>query len=367
MPDSSERFQAMIENSSDALSLINADGQVLYASAATATVLGYQPEELLGRNGLDLLHPQDRDRCVQTLKRVLAEPRRSDQMQARFRQKNGQWRWVESTASNLLDEPRVGAIVVSCREIDTRRAEEEEAQRNTEELIRSNGELQAFAHTVAHDLREHLATISIFTELLVRRAQLTEADRKVAGVISGGVRRMFTLLDDLLSSAARGSNDSLRSVDLKHAAAQAIQNLGATLTASRATITVGRLPTVQGKETDLVRVFQNLVSNSVKYRSETPVEVDISAERFGPDWVIRVRDNGIGIPKEHHRRIFRLFTRLHNEKISGTGVGLAVCKKIIEGLGGAIWVESVPGAGSTVCFALSAEQEQRPKSVAARN
>ena len=126
MADSLERFQALIENSSDALSLVNAEGQVLYASASTARVLGYPPEELLGRNGLDLLHPQDREHCVQTLKRVLAEPRCADQMQVRVRQKDGQWRWVESTACNLLDEPDVGAIVLNHREISTRRAEEEE-------------------------------------------------------------------------------------------------------------------------------------------------------------------------------------------------------------------------------------------------
>ena len=280
-------------------------------------------------------------------------------MQVRVRQKDGQWRWVESTASNLPDEPHVGAIVLNHREISTRRAEDEETQRLTKELIRSNTELQAFAHTVAHDLRDHLMTISLFTELLVRRVQLKEADQKVAGFIVDGVRRMFTLLDDLLSSAACGFSESLQPVNLEHAAAQAVQNLSAALSSSEATIRLGRLPTVQGKECDLVRVFQNLISNAVKYRSETAIEIDIDAERLGPDWVIRIHDNGIGIPKEHHRRVFGLFTRLHNGEIPGTGVGLSVCKKIVEGLGGAIWVESEPGAGSTFCFTVAAEQDQR--------
>lgn len=355
MKSSLEQFQALIDNSPDAISLLNAEGQVLYASASTAKVLGYEPEELLGRNGLDLLHPQDRDHSVQTLKKAMAEPQSHNRTQARVRQKDGQWLWVESTACNLLDEPHVGAIVLNYREIGTRRAEEEERQRLTEELTRSNAELQAFAHTVAHDLKEPLRTISASTQLLVRKAQLDEADKEIGRFVVDAVRRMSTLLDDLLSSATYGFKNSLRAVELENVAAQAIQNLRETLTSSGATIAVEPLPTVQGNECDLVRVFQNLISNAVKYRSEAAVEVHITADRSGPDWVIRVRDNGIGISKEHHRRVFGRFTRLHNEEIPGMGIGLAVCKKIVEGLGGTIWLESAPRAGSTFCFTVAAD------------
>lgn len=365
MVGSSALFQALIDNSSDAISLVNEEGRVLYASASTAKVLGYQPEELLGRNGLDLLHPQDRDHSVRTLKKVLAQPQWPNRMQARFRQKDGQWRWVESTASNLLDEPHIAAIVISYREISTRRAEEEERQRLAEDLTRSNKELQAFAHTVAHDLREPLRTISTFTQILVRTAQLAEADKAIAHLIVDGVRRMSTLLDDLLSSAIYGHIDS-RPVELEQAAARAMLNLREALPSSEATITIEPLPVVQGNESDLVRLFQNLISNALKYRSEAAVEVHISAERFGRAWVIRVRDNGIGIAEEHHHRVFGLFTRLHGDEIPGTGIGLAVCKKIVEGLGGTIWVESEPGAGSTFCFTVAAEREKGGLSLISR-
>ena len=190
--------------------------------------------------------------------------------------------------------------------------------------------MQAFAHTVAHDLKEPLRTISTHTQLLVRKAQLIEADKEIAHLIVDAVRRMSALLDDLLSSATSGFTDSLRPVELERAAAQAIQNLREALTSSGATITIEPLPTVQGNECDLVRLFQNLISNAVKYRSEAAVEVHITAERFGPDWVTRIRDNGIGIPKEHQRRVFGLFTRLHTEEIAGTGIGLAVCKRSLK-------------------------------------
>ena len=357
MAGTAERFQALVENSPDAISLVDAEGQVLYASASTARVLGYQPEELLGRNGLDLLHPQDRDHSIRTLKIVLAEPQSPTRTQVRVRQKDGKWRWVESTASNLLHEPHVGAIVINYREISARRAEEEERQRRAEELARSNAELQAFAHTVAHDLREPLRTIGAFTQMLVRKAQLDEADREIAQFIVDGVQRMSTLLDDLLSSATYGFNDALHAVVLESAVMQAMQNLREAVTSSGASIAIEPLPTVQGNEGNLVRLFQNLISNAVKYRSAAAIKVRITAERCGPDWVIRIRDNGIGITKEHHRRIFGLFTRLNTGKIPGTGIGLAVCKQIVEGLGGSIWVESEPGAGSTFCFTVAAGQQ----------
>jgi PAS domain S-box-containing protein len=365
MAGSLEPFEALIENSPDVISLVDPNGQVLYASASTAKVLGYQPEELLGRNGLDLLHPHDRDYSVRSLQQVLVEPQEPQQMQARVRQKNGQWLWVESTACNLLDEPRVGAILLNYREISRRRAADEERQRQADELARANTELKAFAYTAAHDLTESLRTISAFTQLLVRKAQLAEDEKEIARFIVDGVRRMSTLLDHLLSSATRRFNASLRPVQLEQAAAEAITNLREALSSSSAAVTVEPLPTVQADECDLVRLFQNLISNAVKYRSESAVEVHITAERSGSDWVIRVRDNGIGIAKENHRSVFGLFRRMHSETIPGTGMGLAVCKKIVEGLGGTIWVESEPGSGSTFCFTLAVDHDKSEIAAAA--
>src|SRR5579862_8191261 len=217
MATSLNGFRALIENSSDAIFLVNPRTEILYASASTARVLGYQPEELLGRNGQDLLHPQDRDLSLQTLKKVLAEPQCPSRIQARIRKKDGAWRWVESTTSNLLNEPHVGAIVINYREIDARKAEEDERLRFAEELCRSNAELHAFAHGVAHDLREPLRTIATFTELLVRSVELNEDNQRVAEFIVSGVRRMTAILEKLLSSAKDGCEASLLPVDLDRA------------------------------------------------------------------------------------------------------------------------------------------------------
>ncbi len=226
--------------------------------------------------------------------------------------------------------------------------------RSPAELARSNADLQAFAHTVAHDLREPLRTIATFTQLLVRKAQLDEDQKAVAEFIVEGVNRMSTMLDDLLVSATRGAHDSLQPVELEYTAAQAMQNLREAITASRARITIEPLPVVQGRELDLVRLFQNLISNAVKYRSAADLWIRIFAERCGSEWVIKTRDNGIGIPQEHQHCVFEPFTRLHSSEIPGTGMGLAICERIVQRLGGVIWVESEPGAGSTFCFTVAA-------------
>jgi len=196
--------------------------------------------------------------------------------------------------------------------------------------------------------------------MLVRKAQLEPADKEIADLIVDGAERMSKLLDYLLASASYGFKDSLERVELRLAARQAMENLRKDLTASSAMVTIQSLPAVQGNMPDLIRLFQNLISNAVKYRSAAPVEIRVSAEQYGSDWIVRVHDNGIGIAKEHHRDVFGRFTRLHTREIPGEGIGLAVCKKIVEGRGGTIWVESEPGAGSTFCFTIAAAKEDAP-------
>jgi len=144
---------------------------------------------------------------------------------------------------------------------------------------------------------------------------------------------------------------------MQDAVAQAIQNLTLDIQASGAMVTVDPLPVVLNNEIHLVRLFQNLISNAVKYRREDPVEIHLSAERRGPEWVIRIEDNGVGIAAENQERVFKPFIRLVSRDVPGAGLGLAVCKKIVEGFGGTIWVESELGAGSKFCFTILAEKE----------
>ncbi|HXE62539.1 MAG TPA: ATP-binding protein [Bryobacteraceae bacterium] len=230
----------------------------------------------------------------------------------------------------------------------------EEKWRQTDELLLANAQLSEFAHAVAHDLREPLRTICAFTQLLLNHAKLDGEGKEFARLIVEGTTRMSSLIEGLLTSAVHGFDDSYQPLDLAPLVADVLQDLGHAITDSGAIVTVAPLPFVQGSSRHLARVFQNLIANAIKYRAEAPVEIQVAAERLGADWVIKVKDNGIGIAPEHHESIFAPFKRLHGAEIPGAGFGLAVCKKIIEAGGGSIWVESEPGAGATFCFTLAA-------------
>jgi PAS domain S-box-containing protein len=347
-------FRSLIEYSPDAISVIDAQGDILYGSASTTKIFGYEPEELVGRNCLELIHPADRDHSRKALNDILAKSGPL-QWDARILNKDGSYSWVESTVSNLLAEAEVQAIVVHQRNIDARKAAEEKRRQHAEELARSNARLEEFAYTAAHDLREPLRAISAYTEMLTQETQMDPGTRLMAKFIIDGTARMSILIDDLLAFASTGTREPPRLVDLRNAVEQARQNLALEIEESGARITVDPLPVVRGNEIQLVRLFQNLIGNAVKYRGKESLEIHVGAGRQGSDWVVRIEDNGIGIARENQARVFMPFVRVANREIPGTGLGLAVCKNIVEGLGGTIWVESEPGMGSTFSFAIAAE------------
>jgi PAS domain S-box-containing protein len=366
MPMPLPRPRSSIEHSADAISLINKHWKILQGSAATERILGYHPDELIGRNFLDLIHPEDREHSSGKLKQVLGNPPGPIQWDARILNKDGKFSWVDNTVSNPTLKTDV-QLVVHHRNIDARKAAEEEKQRHAEELERCNERLQEFAYIAAHDLREPLRAISAYTEILVQETQMDASTRQIAKFIVDGTARMSTLIDDLLSFAAIGVREPPRSVDLLNAIEQARQNLALELRESGARITVNQLPVVRGNEIHLVRLFQNLIGNAVKYRGEASSEIHVTAERQGSDWVIRIADNGIGIAPENQARIFIPFIRLGNRDIPGTGLGLALCKNIVEGWGGEIWAESEFGAGSTFFFSIAATGDKEPRQSANPN
>jgi PAS domain S-box-containing protein len=359
MAASLQDFKSLIENGPDAVSLIDADGQILYGSASMTRLFGYQPEELLGRNCLEMIHPEDRDHSNRALQDVLAKPPGPLQWDARVCRKDGKYSWVESTVSNLVFECEVQAIVLHQRDINARKAAEAERQQHAQELAECNLRLEEFAYTAAHDLREPLRAISVFTDMLVRQTEMDANAKQTAKFIVDGAACMSTLVDDLLSFATTGMHEPLRCVDLRQAVAKATQNLALDIKATVAVVTVDRLPVVQSNEIQLVRLFQNLMSNAMKYRREDPIKIHVTAEQRELGWVIGVQDNGRGVATHDQAQIFKPFVRLAIRNIPGTGLGLAVCKKIVEGLGGTIWVESELGVGSTFYFTIVAGNTQR--------
>ena len=354
MAASFQGFRSLIENSPDAISLIDRRGEILYGSPSTARILGYQPEELVGRNCLELTHPEDRDDSSRALREVLARPPGPLQWEARLRHKNGNYCWVESVVFNLLYASDVKAIVVQQRDIDARKTAEVEMQRQHEEMAQSNLRLEEFAYTAAHDLREPLRAISLFATLLARKTQLDDSAKQIAGFIEAGAARTSALVNDLLAFATAGTPEPRQMVDLQYAVTQAMLNLALEIEESGAIVTVDAMPVVLGHETHLVRLFQNLISNAVKYTAAGTAEIHVTAVRSGLEWVIGITDNGVGIALEDQEKVFLPLVRLAGRDVPGTGLGLAVCRKIVEGMGGTLQVESAPGAGSTFSFTIAA-------------
>lgn len=235
----------------------------------------------------------------------------------------------------------------------------------TEALARSNEELQRFAYAVSHDLQSPLRTIGTLTSLLVRRnAEILDKDSKeYADTIVGGVRRMESMIKGLLDYATvAADNHEGATSNCNAVLEQVVRDLRYLIDAQNAAITFDALPNVQANEDRLAQVFSNLVTNAIKYRSERKPEIHISSTDNGTEWVFKVTDNGIGIDMNYAEEIFVLFKRLHSsEEYEGSGIGLAVCKAVIERHGGRIWVESVPSQGSTFVFTLPKITEQRSK------
>ncbi|MEV7555537.1 ATP-binding protein [Amycolatopsis sp. NPDC089917] len=246
---------------------------------------------------------------------------------------------------------------------DLERAQETIAVR-TRELERSNSDLEQFAYVASHDLQEPLRKVASFCQLLQKRYQgkLDERGDQYIGFAVDGAKRMQALINDLLafSRVGRrpGENVLLETGDLLETA---LGNLDDAITESGARVTHSELPAVLGEKSLLTAVFQNLVGNAIKFRGEEPPEIEISAERDGEDWRFSVTDNGIGIKDEYAERIFVIFQRLHGRgDYPGTGIGLALCRKIVEHHGGKIWLDTGVGAGTRFCFTLPAAPAPEP-------
>lgn len=243
------------------------------------------------------------------------------------------------------------------QEISNRQRAESALLKSNQELARSNAELEQFAYVASHDLQAPLATIASYAQLLEKRYkdQLDSKASKFIDNIVHGCTRMQTLIDDLLEYSRVGrSRKPFQLTDCNYAVEQALANLQGAIRETQAVVTYSELPAVMGDISQLVQLFQNLVGNSIKYRHDAPPVVHITACKQEKDWLFSVSDNGIGIATQHQARIFQIFQRLHTQKeYSGTGIGLAICQKIVERHGGYIWVESKPGQGSTFYFTVA--------------
>ena len=242
------------------------------------------------------------------------------------------------------------------RERGLRHQVEHDLARKVEELARSNADLEQFAYVASHDLQEPLRMVSAYTQLLAERyrGQLDETADKFIGYASEGALRMQVIIRDLLAFSRVGRERAASaSVDCNSLVEGILQSLRSTIAESGAVVTHAGLPTIWAHPTRLAQVFQNLIGNAIKFRGKEPPVVSVHAEKAGADWAFTVSDNGIGIAPEHAESIFVVFQRLHSRsEYAGNGIGLAICKKIVELYGGKIWVESQAGKGSSFKFTM---------------
>jgi signal transduction histidine kinase len=246
-----------------------------------------------------------------------------------------------------------------------RRRGAEQLRLSVEELARSNAELEQFAYVVSHDLQEPLRMVASYVQLLEERYrdQLDSNAREFIAYAVDGATRMKQMIADLLTYSRLGKNGKeIVAVACESALGQACADLRACITESVAEISHGPLPTLPGDAAQFTHLFQNLIGNAIKFRGQAPPRVHVSAERNGEEWVFSVRDNGIGLDSQFADRIFMVFQRLHGrEDYPGTGIGLAIVRKIVEHRGGRIWVESEPGKGATFRFTVPlCHPEEKP-------
>jgi len=301
-------------------------------------------------NFAQLIHPEDQERIIASI-RVALEQGAPYDVEFRVVHPNGQTHWVATTALVLRNEEGKPIRMLGATTDITARKQAEE------ELRRKNRDLEEFAFVAGHDLREPLRAVNIYTQLILKR--LGEEDPKMsqyASFVRQGVIRMDALIDDLLkfSLVVLNKEQPIESADLAASFSAAMSLLQNSITESGAVVTVEPLPRVRGNALQMTHVFQNLLSNALKYRKhEVRAEIRVSATRDGNQWIISMEDNGIGFEEQFASHVFGLFKRLHNDDdYPGTGLGLAICTRIVERYGGRIWAEGRPGKGATFRFSL---------------
>jgi PAS domain S-box-containing protein len=331
------------------------NGHFRLVNRQLAYILGYEEDELIGRPSLSFVLAEDRDAVRENAVRML-KGECSLGYEFRVVNKQAKIKWVMETVVPIYYR-RKRATLGCLIDVTERKQMEERLKQITAELQYSNTELEQFAYVISHDLQEPLRMVSSYTQLLAKRYSDkldNDADEFIAYAVDG-TKRMQSLLHDLLEYSrvgTRGKPFSL--VNCEHIVEQAIANLKIAIEECDASVSYDILPTIMGDEGQLVRLFQNLIGNAIKFRREEAPQVHISAKRMNYIVTFSVKDNGIGIDPQHSQSIFEIFRRLHTiEEYPGTGMGLAICKKIVERHGGHISVQSQPGQGSTFYFSVN--------------
>jgi PAS domain S-box-containing protein len=350
-----QRYQELFDLAPDGYLVTDAIGTIQEANRAAATLLHVPQNFLVGKPLSLYIADAERTSFRLQLSRLLAA-QEGEEWEVRMQPREGTPFAAALTVAAVCDpNGKVVSLRWLLRDISVRKRAEETLARHMVELQRSNEDLQQFVYAASHDLQEPLRQVASFVQLLARRyqGQLDAQADEFIGYAVEGATRLQRLIHDLLVYSQIGWGQEFAATDCEAVLTRTLRALQIAIEESGAVVTHDPLPTVWGDAVQLGHVLQNLIGNALKFRGEAPPRIHLSARPEEGQWMFSVRDNGIGLEPQYAERIFLLFQRLHTRaQYQGTGIGLAVCKKVIERHGGRIWVESEPGQGTTFFFTI---------------
>jgi PAS domain S-box-containing protein len=354
LKESERKFRELAETLPELLWVADSQGLVTYHNPQWGSYTGISSIDGQGDGWISIIHPEDSEIMFRRWREAVATGK-SYACEARVRRYDGAFRWFLNRAEAVRDgQGRIVQWLGTSTDIHEQKLTEQA-------LRRSNEDLEQFAYAASHDLQEPLRTVSIYSQLMARRygEQRGDAERFASFIVSG-TARMESLLKGLLAYSRVGeAADSSARCDSNAVLRTVLSSLEATIADTGAAIKWDHLPVVQSSESHLFQLFQNIIGNALTYHADRPVEINVSSSLIptpeGGRWCeFSVADNGIGIKPEYFNQVFGMFKRLHRDAYPGVGVGLAICKRIVERYGGRIWLESEPDLGTTFYFTLPA-------------
>jgi len=359
---SEERYRVLAETSPEMIFVIDLEDRMQYVNQLAAGQLGKTPDQIIGKPRAELLPPEVFESQSAGIAYVLktGEATSSEAVAALPAGSI----WLETQLVPLRDASgTISGVMGISRDITDRKLAEQNLKKVNADLARSNSELERFAYVASHDLQEPLRMVTSYLQLLVKRYP----DRFVGDALDfinyavDGSNRMKALINDLLVYSRVGTRSKeFKTTDCEALFGQVLQILQPTADETWAEITHDPLPVIWADESQIEQVFQNLVGNAIKFHGAAAPRVHVGVRKENQNWLFSVRDNGIGIDPQYFERIFIIFQRLHNrEDYPGTGIGLAISKRIVERHGGRIWIESEQGSGSTFYFTIPMKGDEK--------
>lgn len=355
------RLQHLLSSSPSVIYSSGTNGSlgITFVSDNVTSLLGYDPQEFTSNADFwsDHMHPDEREHVASNMNTLYDQGHHT--VEYRFLNSAGEYRWLHDDMRLVYDSANEPLeIIGSCIDVTNTKEVEGLLQEHARDLMRSNADLQQFAYVASHDLKEPLRMVVNYVQLLEEsyKDKLDDEARLFISFIVDGAMNMKDLIDGLLEYSRIGAPDQkFVQTSCEEVFESVVNSLQMAIDESGATVTHDELPVVNAVETQMFQLFQNLIGNAIKFRSERPAQIHVSAESGKDGWTFSVRDNGIGLESKYVNKIFIIFQRLYTkDEYPGTGIGLALCKKIVEWHGGRIWIESEPNKGTTFYFILPA-------------